>query len=78
MITYGRDVTPVASVLELGVRSEQLSLLVVKNRKSMKYLRLLLSLVFISVQFLLCAQNQTKDAKLDSKSALQKLSTIYY
>ena len=55
-----------------------MSLLVVKNRKSMKYLRLLLSLVFISVQFLLCAQNQTKDAKLDSKSALQKLSTIYY
>ena len=44
----------------------------------MKYLRLLLSLVFISMQFLLCAQNQAKDAKLDSKAALQKLSTIYY
>ena len=44
----------------------------------MKYLRLLLLLVFISMQFLLCAQNQAKDAKLDSKAALQKLSTIYY
>ena len=44
----------------------------------MKYLRILLSLVFISAQFLLCAQNQTKDAKLDSKAAVQKLSSIYY
>ena len=44
----------------------------------MKYLKLLLSVVFVSIQFLLCAQNQEKDVKMDSKAALQKMSTIYY
>ena len=44
----------------------------------MKYLKLLLSLVFISVQFLVSAQNQGQKTKSDSKDALQKLSTIYY
>lgn len=44
----------------------------------MKYLKLLLSLVFISAQFLVSAQNQGQKVKSDSKEALQKLSTIYY
>ena len=44
----------------------------------MKYLKLLLSFVFIGTQFLLSAQNQDKVAKLDSKAALQKMSTVYY
>ena len=44
----------------------------------MKYLKLLLSFIFISAQLLLCAQNQGQNAKSDSKAALQKLSTLYY
>ena len=44
----------------------------------MKSIKLFLSFVFISVQFLLCAQNQVKETKLDSKAALQKLSAVYY
>ena len=44
----------------------------------MKYIKLLLSVVFVSVQFLLCAQNQAKDVKMDYKAAVQKMSTIYH
>ena len=44
----------------------------------MKYLKLLLSFIFIGAQLLLCAQNQVQNAKSDSKAALQKLSTLYY
>lgn len=57
---------------------EQLWFYVVRNRKNMKYLKLLLSFIFISAQLLLCAQNQGQNAKSDSKAALQKLSTLYY
>ena len=44
----------------------------------MKCFRLLLLLVFVSAQFLLCAQNQSDDVKLDSKTAVQKISALYY
>ena len=57
---------------------EQLWFYIVRNRKNMKYLKLLLSFIFIGAQLLLCAQNQVQNAKSDSKAALQKLSTLYY
>ena len=44
----------------------------------MKYIKLLLSVVFVSAHFLLSAQRIDKDIKIDSKTAAQKLSTIYY
>ena len=44
----------------------------------MRYFKLLLSTVFIGIQFLLCAQNQGENMKVDSKTAIHKLSTIYY
>ena len=44
----------------------------------MKYIKLLLSVVFVSAHFLLSAQSRDKDIKMDSKAALQKMSTIYY
>jgi hypothetical protein len=44
----------------------------------MKYIKLLLSVVFVSAQFLLSAQNQTKDLSSESKAAFQKLSAVYY
>lgn len=44
----------------------------------MKYIKLLLSVVFVSAHFLLSAQSLDKDVKMDSKAALHKLSTIYY
>lgn len=49
-----------------------------KIEKDMKYFKILLSLIFISIQFLLSAQNQGKDVKADSKAALQKMSNVYY
>ena len=56
----------------------KIDIVVVKNRKSMKYIKLLLSVVFVSAQFLLSAQNQTKDLSSESKAAFQKLSAVYY
>ena len=43
----------------------------------MKHLRLLLFL-FIGLQLSLNAQEKQSEVKMDSKSALQKLSTVYY
>ncbi len=58
--------------------NEQLIFRVVENRKSMKYFKLLLLFAFIGVQSLLCAQDKGHNTKMDSKAALQKLSSIYY
>lgn len=44
----------------------------------MKYFRLLLLLAFVGANFLLNAQNQSDDVKMDSKAAVQKMSALYY
>ena len=62
----------------MGVGCEHFWFGFVKNRKNMKYIKLLLSVVFVSAHFLLSAQSLDKDVKMDSKAALHKLSTIYY
>lgn len=53
-------------------------MVVVEIKKVMRYLRLLLVLVFVGLQISLSAQNKQQETKMDSKSALQKLSTVYY
>ena len=46
----------------------------------MKYIKLFLSVIIVFAHLLLCAQDKSKDkdAKLDAKSAAQKVSTLYY
>ena len=58
------------------MNNEQFSML--KRKKNMKYIKLFLSVIIVFAHILLCAQDKSKDTKLDAKSAAQKVSTLYY